>query len=72
MRIEVLTNDVVKLRIIYESTMLLMEEHKLRRCRSLHVRQIDMDEHEDDEHEHEVVVDDAHRHSATGKDQSRT
>ncbi len=65
MRIHVLAHDVVELRIVDQSTMLLVEEHELGRCQALHVRKVDVDEHEDDEHEHEVVMDDPHAHCAT-------
>ena len=64
-RIWVLADDVVKLWVVNKAAMLLLGEHELCRSSALHVRQIDMDEHEDDEDEHAIVMDDTHRHRAT-------
>ena len=42
--------------------MLLADEHELGGGEALNIGQVDMDEHEDDEHVHAEVVDDAHGH----------
>lgn len=58
----ILADDVVDVGIVDQAAMLLMEEHEQRRSDTLNVGQVDVDEHEADEHEHHEVVDDAHAH----------
>jgi len=63
----VLAYDVVKLRIVDQSAVLLPEEHHLCGSKSLDVRQVDVDDHEDDEREHQEEMDDAGDHDAADK-----
>ncbi len=60
----ILTDDVVLVGIVHQTAMLLMDEHELGGGEALDIGQVDMDEHEDDEHVHAEVVDDAHGHEA--------
>ena len=48
--------------VVDQAAMLFAEEHELRRFSTFDVRQVNVDEHEDDEHEHAKVMDDADRH----------
>lgn len=64
-RIWVLANDVMKVWIINKPAVLLLCEHEFRGSGALHVCQIDMDEHEENEYEHSIVMDDTHRHGTT-------
>ena len=63
----VLTHDDMLVGVVDQAAMLFMEEHQQRRGDTLDVRQVDMDEHEDDEDVHQEVVNDAHRHRAANE-----
>ena len=67
----ILADDVVDVGIVDQAAMLLMEEHEQRRSDTLNVGQVDVDEHEADEHEHHEVVDDAHAHDAAHQRRAR-
>lgn len=58
----VLTDDDVLVRIVYQSAVFLAQEHELGWFKALNIREVNVNEDEDNEYPHAEVVDDTNRH----------